>query len=187
MIERERKMETKTLHAIQVLSKIGKIFSKIVMICCIVGFGLCIAGLFGVAAGGEILKLGGVTIKGIIGNTAGLSEGTLYAAMAVGLVLCACEAVLAGFAAHYFGRELADGTPFTFGGAKELLRLGILAICIPIGAEIAAAIVRAVISGFFTDVTELSMDPVSSVSIGVMFILMSLLCRHGAELSGQET
>ena len=177
-------METKTLHAIQVLSKIGKIFSKIVMICCIVGFGLCIAGLFGVAAGGEILKLGGVTIKGIIGNTAGLSEGTLYAAMAVGMVLCACEAVLAGFAAHYFGRELADGT---FGGAKELLRLGILAICIPIGAEIAAAIVRAVISGFFTDVTERSMDPVSSVSIGVMFILMSLLCRHGAELSGQET
>ena len=69
-------METKTLHAIQVLSKIGKIFSKIVMICCIVGFGLCIAGLFGVAAGGEILKLGGVTIKEIIGNTAGLSEGT---------------------------------------------------------------------------------------------------------------
>ena len=129
MIERERKMETKTLHAIQVLSKIGKIFSKIVMICCIVGFGLCIAGLFGVAAGGEILKLGGVTIKGIIGNTAGLSEGTLYAAMAVGMILCACEAVLAGFAAHYFGRELADGTPFTFGSAKELLRLGILAIC----------------------------------------------------------
>ena len=179
-------METKTLHAIQVLSKIGKIFSKIVMICCIVGFGLCIAGLLGVAAGGEILKLGGVTIKGIIGNTAGLSEGALYAAMAVGMVLCAGEAVLAGFAAHYFDRELADGTPFTFGGAKELLRLGILAICIPIGTEIVAAIVRSVISGLFSGVAELSLDPASSVSIGVMFILMSLLCRHGAELSGTE-
>ena len=156
------------------------------MICCIVGFGLCIAGLLGVAAGGEILKLGGVTIKGIIGNTAGLSEGTLYAATAAGLVLCAGEAVLAGFAAHYFDRELADGTPFTFGGAKELLRLGILAICIPIGAEIVAAIVRSVISGFFSGAAELSLDPVSSVSIGVMFILMSLLCRHGAELSGTD-
>ena len=176
-------METKTLHAIQVLSKIGKIFSKIVMICCIVGFGLCIAGLLGVAAGGEILKLGGVTIKGIIGNTAGFSEGTLYAATAAGLVLCGGEAVLAGFAAH---RELADGTPFAFAGARERLRLGILAICIPIGTEIVAAIIRAVISGFFTNVTELSLDPVSSVSIGVMFILMSLLCRHGAELSGTE-
>ena len=52
--------------------------------------------------------------------------------------------------------------------------------------EIVAAIIRAVISGFFTNVTELSLDPVSSVSIGVMFILMSLLCRHGAELSGTE-
>ena len=176
-----------TAHTLQKLSKLGKILSKIAFICAVAGFVGCIVGIASAQIGsGPILKLGGVTIRGIIGNTAGLGEGTLYAAMAVGMVLCAGEAVLAGFAAHYFGRELADGTPFTFAGARELLRLGILAICIPIGTEIVAAIVRSVISGFFPGTTELSLDPASSVSIGVMFILMSLLCRHGAELSGQK-
>ena len=42
--------------------------------------------------------------------------------------ICAGEAVLAKFAEHYFKRELTDGTPFNLGGAKELMRLGILTI-----------------------------------------------------------
>ena len=58
--------------------------------------------------------------------------------------ICAGEAVLSKFAEHYFKRELADGTPFNLGGAKELMRLGIFTICIPIGTQIIAEIVYAV-------------------------------------------
>lgn len=60
------------------------------------------------------------------------------------MILCAGEAVLAKFAEHYFKRELVDGTPFDLGGAKELRRLGILAICIPIGTQMLAEIIYAV-------------------------------------------
>ena len=112
---------------------------------------------------------------------------TAYAAMAAGMILCAGEAVLAKFAEHYFKRELADGTPFDLGGAKELMRLGILAICIPIGTQIIAEIVYAVMEQTLRGVAPLQLDHSGSVALGVMFIVMSLGCRYGAELrEGKE-
>ena len=42
------------------------------------------------------------------------------------LIVCAGQAVLAKFAETYFKNKLQAGTPFTFGGAKELLRLGVM-------------------------------------------------------------
>ena len=116
----------KTLNIIQKLSKIGKVLSKIMFIFCIIGFCGCIVGIFSMALGAETLKFGGVTLESILNTEAEVTIGTVYAAMAAGMILCAGEAVLAKFAEHYFKRELADGTPFTFAGAKEMQRLGIL-------------------------------------------------------------
>ena len=114
----------KTLKTIQTLSKIGKILSKIMFIFCIIGFCGCIVGILSMALGAETLKFGGVTLESILNTEAEVTIGTVYAAMAAGMVLCAGEAMLAKFAEHYFKRELAEGTPFTFAGAKEMLRLG---------------------------------------------------------------
>lgn len=116
----------KTLNIIQKLSKIGKVLSKIMFIFCIIGFCGCIVGIFSMALGAETLKFGGVTLESILNTEAEVTIGTVYAAMAAGMILCAGEAVLAKFAEHYFKRELADGTPFTFAGAKEMQRLGTL-------------------------------------------------------------
>lgn len=116
----------KTLNIIQKLSKIGKVLCKIMFIFCIIGFCGCIVGIFSMALGAETLKFGGVTLESILNTEAEVTIGTVYAAMAAGMILCAGEAVLAKFAEHYFKRELADGTPFTFAGAKEMQRLGIL-------------------------------------------------------------
>ena len=101
--------------------------------------------------------------------------------------ICAGEAVLAKFAEHYFKRELTDGTPFNLGGAKELMRLGILTICIPLGTQIIAEIVYAVMEQTMQGVTPLQLDNTGSVTLGIMFIVMSLICRYGAELcEGKE-
>ena len=116
----------KTLSIIQKLSKIGKVLSKIMFIFCVIGFCGCIVGIFSMALGAETLKFGGVTLESILNTEAEVTVGTVYAAMAAGMILCAGEAVLAKFAEHYFKRELADGTPFTFAGAKEMQRLGTL-------------------------------------------------------------
>lgn len=171
----------KTLNTIQKLSKIGKVLSKIMFIFCIVGFCGCIVGILSMALGAPTLKIGGVTLESILNTEAEVTVGTVYAAMAAGMILCAGEAVLAKFAEHYFKRELDDGTPFSLGGAKEMQRLGIMTICLPIGTQIVAEIVHAVMEQTMQDVAPLRLDNAGSVALGIMFIVMSLLCRYGAE------
>ena len=177
----------KTSNIIQRLSRIGKILSKIIFIFCIIGFCGCIVGILSMAIGAPTLKIGGVTLESILSIEAGVTTGTVYAVASAGMILCAGEAVLAKFAEHYFKRELADGTPFDFGGAKELMRLGILAICIPIGTQMIAEILYAVMEQTLHGVAPFQLDHSSSVALGVMFIVMSLWCRYGAELrEGKE-
>ena len=97
------------------------------------------------------------------------------------------EILMAGICAGVDVREFTDGTPFTLGGAKELMRLGILTICIPLGTQIIAEIVYAVMEQTMQGVTPLQLDNTGSVTLGIMFIVMSLICRYGAELhEGKE-
>ena len=171
-----------TLKTIQTLAKIGKVFSKIIFVCCIVGFCGCIVGIVSLALGAETFKLGGVTIHSMIENEAGMSLPTLYASMAVGLLFCGEEAVLCKFAEAYFKHELADGDPFTLRGAKELLRLGILTVAIPLGTVIVCSIGVSIADNMVPGIDKLSIGEFSSVGLGVMMIVLSLFCRYGAEL-----
>ena len=171
-----------TLKAIQTLAKIGKIFSRIIYICCIVGFCGCIVGIVSLAIGAETFKLGGVTVHSMIENKAGMNLPTLYASMAVGLLFCAAEAVLCKFAEIYFKNELADGNPFTLRGAKELLRLGILTIAIPLGTVIVCSIGVSIADNIYPSINKLAIGEFSSVGLGVMMIVLSLFCRYGAEV-----
>ena len=175
-------METKTLHIIQKLAKLGKVLSKIVAICCIVGAAGCLVGIISLSLGDfEAVKIGGVTIHSMIEKSAETSIGTVHASMAVGLILCTAEAVMAKLAQRYFQNELAAGTPFTFDGASQMLRLGISIICIYIGALIAADISYAIVNHNFLDVADMRLDDYNQVGTGIAFIVTSLLCKYGAE------
>lgn len=176
-------MNTKTLNALQILAKIGRILSMIVFIFSIVGAALCLLGIVCLAVIPEGFQIGEVTIRGLIEQKAEWTLSTCYLAMTKGIILCAGEAVLAKFAERYFKNELAAGTPFTFEGAKELMRLGILTICIPIGTAILAAIAHAVFKAVTKDAADPNLDNSTSIVLGVMMIVGSLLCRHGAEVS----
>ncbi|MBR1732021.1 MAG: hypothetical protein IJ725_06280 [Ruminococcus sp.] len=171
----------KTLKTIQKLAKVGKVFCTIIFILSLVGGIGCIVGIIGLAVIPDGLKIGDITIHSIIEKQADISLGTCYTSMAVGVVLCAGEAVLCKIAERYFKNELAAGTPFTLDGAKELMRLGILTICIPIGTIIISGIVYGVMSQIFGGVADYDINNYTSVGLGVMFIVMSLLCRYGAE------
>ena len=186
LISQEEK-ELKTLNTIQVLSKIGKILSRIIFVCCIVGFCGCIAGVLSLALGADTFKLGGVTIHGLIEKSAGMSMPAMYAALIVGMVFCAAEAVLSKFAEIYFRNELADGDPFTMRGAKELMRLGILTIAIPLGTVIVCSIGIAIADNIYPGIEKLSAGEYSSVGLGVMMIVLSLFCRYGAEMQGVKS
>ena len=94
----------------------------------------------------------------------------------------AFSSILCRFAEKYFANELKAGTPFTFDGAKELMRLGILAIVIPLSAKALAAIVYAVLKLLLEGVEAPKDWYGISVGLGMMMIVTAVICRYGAEL-----
>ncbi len=170
-----------TLKILGKLARLGKVLCRIAFVCCIVGFCLCIAAIASLALGAESLKLGRVTINGLIRMETPVGTITMYAAIITVMILCAGEAVLARFAQHYFQHALADGTPFTLGGAQELKRLGILTICLPLGTQIIAEIVYAALTHTSASAVSLRLSCGGSVLLGALFIVSSLLCRLGVE------
>ena len=93
--ENHDRIPTETL-SVQVMLKKGfaLLLCVVVFVCCVVGFCGCIIGIVSLGLGGEVFKLGGVTIHSIIESHSHMSMPALYTAMAVGMVLCAAEAVL---------------------------------------------------------------------------------------------
>ena len=176
----------KTLDTIQKISKAGKIISKIIFIFCVVGFVGCAIGIVSLALIPEGIELDGMTIEAFIEKNSEVSLGTCYAVMSASMIICIGEAVLCKIAEGYFKNELAAGTPFTFDGAKEMIRLGIFAICIPLGTNIIAAIVYAIMRAVLKDVVPYDIGGFSSIGLGIMFIIAGLLCRHGAEISEEK-
>lgn len=175
-----------SLKTIQTLSKIGKILCKIAFVFAVIGICGCIVGIISVSAGGNVLKLGGVTIHGFISENLGYATGSIVAVLIGWLIVCAGEAVLAKYAELYFKNEFAAGTPFTFAGAKELLRLGIMTLALPTVCAIAGSIAESIAAGIMDveKAVELNMHfgTEGSVTLGIMFILAALLCRYGAEI-----
>lgn len=170
------------LQKIQKVSRLGQILSKIVFIFCIIGAAGCVAGIVGLIFIPDGYTIGKITIHSVVEKSDDISTGTCYAAMAVAIVFCIGEAILAKIAERYFTHELAAGTPFTFEGAKEMRRLGFFTICIPVASILLSSIVYAVMTVAFSDVEELHLNNTLSIGLGIMFIVMSLLCQHGAEL-----
>ena len=178
----------KTLPTIQKLSKVAKILCKIVFICCLVGGIGCLVGIISLALIPEGFEINGVTIHGIIEESAEVSMGTVYASMAVGMIMCAGEAVLSKIAEKYFKMELEAGDPFTIDGANYLMKLGVCTMCILVAADILASIVHGIMKMTMENVGKLDLSAINSGSImlGVMFIIGALVCHWGAELKEEK-
>ncbi len=174
----------KSLKIIQTLAKIGKIISNIIFICCIVGACICAVGIISmVLMGNHPVQVGDVSIHGLIESESITSTPVMYAYLAVTMVACIAEAIVSKFAVSYFKNELADGTPFTTKGAKELLCLGILSAALSIVVPVVAGIGFAVASHFSPGLQEFDMESGSSMGTGIAMIILSLFCRYGAELT----
>lgn len=168
------------------MSKVARVLSMVAFIGSIIGMCVCVSGIVTIGLGiGETLELGGVTLHGLV-DKAGYDYESIYALLGAWLIICTGEAILAHFAANYFKNELALGTPFTKDGAKELLRLGILTAVLPLVAQIAAVVCSRIICAVL-DVSPVLTESLhtendDSVILGIAFIVISLLCRYGAEL-----
>ena len=185
-------MQTKTLKAIQILAKIGKILSIIAYVASMIGAITCAvcAGLFAIY-GKDAISTAKDNMNQIEDEQARqilekLDVTMLITMMGIAAVLCAAGCVVAHFAKKYFKHELEDGTPFTMRGAKELMRLGIIHICVNIGVSIVAGAVWAIVQQSIEGLEDSNFEGVS-IGLGIVFIIVSLICRYGAELTEGKT
>ena len=182
----------KSLKAIQTLSKIGRVLSIIARVCCIIG-GVCCAVTAGLLAvyGEKAISITKDNMDKIDDEQARqiiqqLTTPMMVTVIAIGAVFCFAGAVVARFAQNYFKHEIEDGTPFTVRGAKELMRLGIIYIAVNLGASIVAGTVFAIVSKSLEDADKYEFNG-QSIGLGIAFIIFSLLCRYGAELTEGKT
>lgn len=176
-------MESKTLNSIQTVSQICKVISKIIEVCCTVGCIICGVALVGYAMYPHgILKLGGMNVHLLLEKTNGLSDEAIIAYVVLTLVICIAEGIVAKAFYNYFKNELKAGTPFTFEGAKELMRVGILSMVIPMVALIGCQIAINIASELSSSNLAIDFDPNLNIGVGVVLIIMSLVCKHGAEV-----
>lgn len=85
-------------------------------------------------------------------------------------------------------KEFAEGldTGFPYDGAKELFRLGVCVIAIPLCSLVLANIIQEIMAAAMTDVVKAKLEGWASVGLGAAFIVMSLMCRYGSELKDKS-
>ena len=182
----------KSLKAIQTLSKIGRVLSIIARVCCIIG-GVCCAVTAGLLAvyGEKAISITKDNMDKIDDEQARqiiqqLTTPMMVTVIAIGAVFCFAGAVVARFAQNYFKHEIEDGTPFTMRGAKELMRLGIIYIAVNLGVSIVAGTVYAIFSKTIETADKTEFHGLS-IGLGITFIIVSVICRYGAELTEGQT
>lgn len=172
----------KTLKTIQTISKVCKIFAEIAFVLLIALACILIAAAVGVAAGNTaLISVNGSSVIDESLRQLGLSVEYMTAGCIAGALFLIAEAVVAKFINVYFKHELKAGTPFTFEGAKEMLRLGIIALAVPVGASIVSAIVLAVMSASSGIANKISID--FSLGLGLLFLALSPVLKYGAYLA----
>ena len=172
---------SKSLKTIQTFAKIGKIIANICFIFSIIGAIGCLIAVSAIV-GTKDLEFEGQTVVGLVEAT-GINFVTTVFSCASAIVICIGSAIVAKLAVNYLSNELEDGTPFTYNGAKELFRLGILSMAIPAGISVVLGIAFTVTKLFWPPLDESALINDSiSITVGLMLIIMSFVFKHGAEL-----
>ena len=173
----------KTLESIQKTYKVFKTLAKIAMILSFVWAGITLAGLLcGIAwrTSGSVI---GISMENALKLTQTVGLNQLIGVLLVDFVFALTDSFLFFFANRYFKQELADGTPFTLAGARQVKSLGIKTIVMPL----VAVIISAVIYECFDLTRPGDWGNGTAVVLGIALILFSLVLRYGAELrEGKE-
>lgn len=172
---------SKSLKTVQTICKVCKVLAEIafVMFVVIVALMLVAAIFTGTGNFDALVSSGGVVLDEML-QQSGVTQEYVTAVLVCMTIIIAAEAIVAKFINVYFKHELKAGTPFTFEGAKEMLRLGIITIAVPAGASLAATIVFGIMAAGSGLDSEFNFE--ISLGLGLMFLALSPLLKHGTEL-----
>ena len=170
----------KSLQTIQKTFRVFQTLSKIAMVLSFVWAGLAALGLLcGVLwySGGNVFGVNQELLYSLT-VTGGLTE--MIGVLLVDFILALTDGILLVFALRYFKAEQADGTPFSHSGADLMKRLGILLIVLPAVATILVGILHGIFDMVQIEAADVGNG--TSVMMGIMLILVSLILRYGAEM-----
>lgn len=172
---------SKSLKTVQTVCKVCKVLAEIAFVLLVVIVALMLAAAIFTGTGNfdALLLSGGVVLDDMLQQT-GVTQDYMVAVFVCLTIIIAAEAVVAKFINVYFKHELKAGTPFTFEGAKEMLRLGIITIAVPAGASLVATIVFGIMAAGSGLDSEFNFE--ISLGMGLVFLALSPLLKHGTEL-----
>lgn len=180
----------KTFETIKKLSNLGRILSKIVFICTIIGFCLMVLLMvlfMTVIDQSDVVEIIESLLNKDIGTVTNL--GVILIALFVAfLISFAGRLVTSKYAENYFKKVIADGTPFNEENAKRIFKLGVMLICISL---ITSIIVENTVSAFLmkigvTESLNFSINLPAGVILGGLFIFLSYVCKLGAEILSEN-
>ena len=177
----EEVLMSKSLKTVQTVCKVCKVLAEIAFVMFVVIVALMLAATIFTGTGklDALVSSGGVVLDDMLQQT-GVTQEYVTAVLVCMTIIIAAEAVVAKFINVYFKHELKAGTPFTFEGAKEMLRLGIITIAVPVGASLVATIVFGIMAAGSGLDSEFNFE--ISLGMGLMFLALSPLLKHGTEL-----
>ena len=106
---------------------------------------------------------------------------TMFSAC-ISILYCISSAVIFKFAENYFSNELEVGTPFTYDGAKELLRLGLIGLILPLCVSAISSIAFTVTKLFWPILEPDALIESPSIGIALIVIIISFILKYGADL-----
>lgn len=87
---------------------------------------------------------------------------------------------------NFFSRELDTGTPFSFEVAKVMKHTGIVTLIVGFIGSVVVAGVHETMDILFDGIEKMENDYLDSFGLSICFIVMSLLCKYGAEIKECE-
>lgn len=172
---------SKSLKTVQTVCKVCMVLAEIAFVLLVVIVALMLAAAIFTGTGkmDALLSSGALALNEML-QQYGATQEYVTAVLVCMTIIIAAEAVVAKFINVYFKHELKAGTPFTFEGAKEMLRLGIITIAVPAGASLAATVVFDIMAAGSGLDSEFNFE--ISLGMGLMFLALSPLLKHGTEL-----
>lgn len=130
---------------------------------------------------GEAVSLYSSNIGGVVVSLSpdAHSHAPYIAMQLIRMLLSLSEGILAVIALLHFNHVLNAGTPFTPAGARELFRLGVLTICLPVAALLISLLIGRIVAPSADMSTTLRLEPTAFLGAGL--ILVSMLLQHACE------
>lgn len=171
----------KSLRAIQIAARIGKILSKIVFICCVVAAACCGTAMVVMACYSLIMRMSGGDYITKTEEFFGHNIYYINAGLFCSTVMCIGQAIISRFGEKYFANELKDGTPFTMRGAKELMRLGFIDLGVTVSVFFTSVIVWGIYQAMSNALPNYPYDKYFDLGTGIALLALALIFRCGAE------